>query len=994
MRKSTMVLIVLLLTVTAALVQARAGSAATAEVRVNEAYGKLPLSFEANRGQSDPRVRFLARSPGYTLFLTPAEAVLVLTRPERQGPGEGPRLSGEGPKLRGRPDGREVTRAALRITFAGASPRLLVEGREEPGKANYFRGNDPAKWRTQVPTYARVHYRDLYPGIDLVWYGNQRELEYDLVVAPTADPGQIVLGIEGADRLEIDAGGDLVLHTAAGAVRQRKPLVYQEADGVRRTIAGGYVLKDAHQVAFQVGAYDAGRPLVIDPVLVYSTYLGGSNTHDSGLGIAVDGFGNAYVTGYVFWGHTSADFPTTAGAYQTAFGGGTDAFVAKLDPTGSSLVYSTYLGGSEWDSGRGIAVDDSGNAYVTGYTSSTDFPTVNAVQPAFGGGGDAFVVKLDATGSRLEYATYLGGRGADVGTGIAVDASGNAYIVGSTASPDFPTANAVQPASGGFDDAFVVKLDATGSAFAYATYLGGRDGDAGTGIAVDGSGSAYVTGWTQSNDFPTANPLKAGNGSARVFKSATGGERWAGLGLNNLSVSALVLDPVRPLVVYAGTAGAPVAAGIEEGAYYGTFTDGDGVFKSTDGGASWTAVNAGLSVLDVLTMAIDPRTPSTLYVGTRGGGVFKSIDGGENWGARPGTHPVVRSLAIDPVNPSIIYAGASWGGLFKSFDGGASWTRLELAPPAIALAIDTVMPSTLYAGVDARTGGVSKSIDGGMTWTPMNIGLASPNPAFQSWPVFALLIDPANPLTLYAGTYVGVFKSIDGGAIWTRVLSGAGVTALAVAPTTNGLLPTVYAGTFGGGVFRSTDGGVSWNMGLANETVPSLAVDPTAPSVVYAGTRGHRTDAFLAKLDPAGSAMAYSTYLGGWHDDRGFGIAVDSSGHALVTGFTRSHDFPVANAVQPTLTAHDSVGLPMADAFLTKVDPSGSSLVYSTALGGSRSDGGAAVATDASGHAYVTGITQSFDFPTANPFQPTLGALGECCFTTDAFVLKMADTGP
>src|SRR5438552_773176 len=300
---------------------------AAREARVSETYGKLPLHFEANQGQTHQDVRFLARGAGYSLFLTPTGAALTLTKQES---------SAHKP-------------AVLRMTFAGANPDPRVTGLEElPGKANYFIGNDPAKWRTNVPTYAKVRYADLYPRIDLLYYGNQRQLEYDLVVRPGADPTRIVLDIQGADRLQVDAQGDLVLQTTVGPIRQRKPVIYQEVDGVRKDIPGGYVLKGEHQVGFKLAAYDASQALVIDPVLSYSTYLGGSGD-DGGSGIAVDAAGNVYVTGET----RSIDFPTTAGAFQTTFGGGPfgggDAFVTKLDPTGSALFYSTYLGGSDYD---------------------------------------------------------------------------------------------------------------------------------------------------------------------------------------------------------------------------------------------------------------------------------------------------------------------------------------------------------------------------------------------------------------------------------------------------------------------------------------------------------------------------------------------------------------------------------------------------------------------------------------------------------------------
>jgi hypothetical protein len=307
----------------------------------------------------------------------------------------------------------------------------------------------------------------------------------------------------------VDAQGDLVLQTTVGPIRQRKPVIYQEVDGVRKDIPGGYVLKGEHQVGFKLAAYDASQALVIDPVLSYSTYLGGSG-EDRDPAIAVDAAGNAYVTGHT----ESTDFPTTAGAFQTTFGGGPfnggDAFVTKLNATGSALVYSTYLGGSGGDSGRGIAVDTAGNAYVTGYTASTNFPTTAGAFQTTRGGFlmDAFVTKLNPTGSALVYSTLLGGSDLDSGEGIVVDAAGNAYVAGGTSSTDFPTtAGAFQTTFGGGanqgGDAFVTELNPTGSALVYSTYLGGSGGDSAASIAVDADGNAYVTGRTLSTNFPT-----------------------------------------------------------------------------------------------------------------------------------------------------------------------------------------------------------------------------------------------------------------------------------------------------------------------------------------------------------------------------------------------------------------------------------------------------------------------------------------------------------
>src|SRR3989441_1834599 len=362
-------------------------SSEVAKPRLAETYGKLPLSFEANHGQTDRQVKFLSRGSGYSLFLTSNETVLSLRKPTA--PAAQRRIDTVAMGQEGA-ENKAITTTVLRTRLVGANPAAEISGLEElPGKSNYFIGNDPKKWHTNVPNYARVKYRNVYPGVDLVYYGNQRQLEYDFTVRPGADPSRIVLGVQGADRLEVDAQGDLVLHTAVGPIRQRKPVIYQEIDGDKKEIPGGYVLTATHQVSFRIAPYDPSQPLVIDPVLVYSTYLGGSG-NDFGDDIAVDALGNAYITGATF----STNFPTTVGAFQ---GGGNDAFVTKLNPTGSALVYSTYLGGSGGDSGNGIAVDSLGNAYVATHTYSSNFPTTaGAFQTTFsgsGGNGDTAVTK-------------------------------------------------------------------------------------------------------------------------------------------------------------------------------------------------------------------------------------------------------------------------------------------------------------------------------------------------------------------------------------------------------------------------------------------------------------------------------------------------------------------------------------------------------------------------------------------------------------------------
>jgi hypothetical protein len=357
-----------------------------ANPRLVASYAKLPLSFEANGGQTDRRVKFLSRGRGYTLFLTDREAVLALQKPSHD-------------------------TAVLRMKLAGSRAATSVSGLEElPGKSNYFIGRDAARWHTQIPSYAKVLYQQPYLGIDLIYYGNQEQLEYDFVVAPGADPRAIRLRMEGARKMGIDVNGDLVLRArGADEVRFHKPVVYQmqSAAGGRKLVEGHYVKKGAHEVGFALAAYDVTKSLIIDPILTYSTYLGGSGD-DYGNGIAVDTAGNAYLIGH----SSSPDFPL-ANPLQPALRGSYNVFVSKLDATGSTLVYSTYLGGSAFEFGDGIAVDTAGNAYVTGSTASSDFPTVNPLQPSLRGDADAFVAKLDPTGAALLYSTYLGGASSD-----------------------------------------------------------------------------------------------------------------------------------------------------------------------------------------------------------------------------------------------------------------------------------------------------------------------------------------------------------------------------------------------------------------------------------------------------------------------------------------------------------------------------------------------------------------------------------------------------
>jgi uncharacterized repeat protein (TIGR01451 family) len=457
------------------------------------------MTFEPNAGQTQPEVRFLSRGAGYTLFLSSGEAVLSLghvqtTRAERRSEKPG--------SHHGAPLSSKFVHAALHMSLVDASPRSTLEGIEElPGTINYFIGNNPKQWRVGIHGFARVKYNQVYPGIDLVYYGNQRQLEYDFNLAAGAQAARIGIEFRGAKGLQIDSEGGLVIQLAGGSVHWARPLAYQGSGPDRLEVACEFVLRAENQVGFEVGAYDSSKPLVIDPVLVYSTYLGGSG-FDAATAIAVNGTGNAYVAGDT----ASVNFPIV-NAFDSTPNGSNDVFVAKLNPAGTALVYSTYFGGSGDDFVQGIAIDSTGNAYITGSTSSPNFPTKNAYQSAYNGAGDVFLSKIGPFGTNLLYSTYIGGTDYESGNAIAVDNSGNAYIAGETDSListgpthpiPFPTLNGFQNnAGGGFADAFVAKFNTTlsGSAsLVYSSFLGGSTDEKASGIAIDSTGNAYLTG--------------------------------------------------------------------------------------------------------------------------------------------------------------------------------------------------------------------------------------------------------------------------------------------------------------------------------------------------------------------------------------------------------------------------------------------------------------------------------------------------------------------
>jgi hypothetical protein len=593
-------------------------------------YGNLPLSFEANAGQTDARVKFISRGSGYGLYLTNDEAVLALNaHPCKVGA-----ISHNSPATDGRGQagcGKDTTVVTMRLAGranANSNPAGEVP---LPGTANYFVGSDPAAWRTGVPTYAKVRYGDVYPGVDLLYYGNQRQLEYDFAVAPYADPKAIRLQFSGATGLKLNPGGDLIVSAKHGDIAFHKPVIYQERDGRRDLIVGRFTLGRRHTVSFALNDYDRSRPLIIDPVLAYSTYLGGSGDNgDAAFAIAVDASGEAYVTGMT----DSANFPLTSGSYQKTNNGWANstfnAFVTKLNATGTALVYSTYLGGSANTQALALAVDSAGSAYITGVTFATNFPTTSGAyqtgSSANASGYTAFVTKLNATGTALAYSIYLGGSGnangtGDTGNAIAVDSSGDAYVAGSTYSANFPvTAGAFQTINSdqanNQQSAFVTKLNPSGSALVYSTFLGGSasngQSDVANALTVDGSGDVYLTGQAGSSDFPTTagayqttNPASANYttvafvselnpaGNSLLYSTFLGGTEGA-------SGSALAIDASGDAYVtgYAKYTDFPVTAG---------------AFQSTNNGTALNVSNAFVAKLN-------PTGTALLYSTYLGGG--------------------------------------------------------------------------------------------------------------------------------------------------------------------------------------------------------------------------------------------------------------------------------------------------------------------------------------------------------------------------------------
>lgn len=984
-------------------------ASAEAHSKAAEAYGRVPLSFEANVGQTDDaRVKFLSRGRGYNVYLTSTEAAITFAAPKsdreaakrrRRGFLRGPGYSRSGVNDQER---------ALRICLSGANKAAKVKGLNElPGKNNYFVGSDPRKWRLNVKTYSRVEYESIYQGVDLVYYGTGQQLEYDFKVAARANPAAIGLRFEGTGPLEINSAGDLMIGSQGGEIRQLKAVAYQENNGAKQEVQCNYVLRDNREVAFQLGEYDAGKPLTIDPILSYSTYFGSSLGQDYIAGLALDPAGNAYIAGST----GSENFPVTPGSFQDKRKGFESAFVTKLNASGTAILYSTYLGGSNYETGSGIAVDPAGNAYVTGSSGSVDFPTTaNAFKKRLRGSTDVFVTKLNPAGNGLAYSTYLGGRGdAEFSAGIALDSAGNAYVTGATMSVDFPvTSGAAQEQHHGNSDVFVTKLNAEGSGLVYSTFLGGSLSDGAANIAVDSVGNAYVAGITMSSDFPTRKayqPALIGTRNVFVTKLNQAGtslvySTYLGGGSEEVTGLAVDLAGSAYVVGYTSSNIFPTTPGALQRALSGpsdvfltklSVRGSELAYSTYLGGSDFD--RSGSVALDAAgniyvtggTSSFDFPLASPLQDKKRGSSLLKSTDAGVSWADVRVLFRSINQIVPDPQNHATFYATTS-DSIIKSNNKGNSWVETGRRF-ASRIFFDPVKPSTIYGLTDLR---FFKSTDGGASSSVVDI---SPGNFLDG--ASGIVVDPTNPATLYVST--GMLPVPVPGA------------------------PKLLAVPARSQVFKSTDGGSTWfplDLGLTIPTGGALAIDPQNPSTVYAAvgpaiykttnagsTWTARTTDFLAvqiTIDPINTSIAYATSFNSFHkttdagntwrrlpEPKGFVSNLTISPKTPTTLYASTnvllkstdqgeHWQTILNlggnlTVDPDNESTLYLGrFSQDDAFVTKLSASGSA-VYSTYLGGYAFESGCCIAVDPFGNAYVAGLTSSLDLPvTLGAFQTQL----------------------
>ena len=677
------------------------------------AHGKLPVAFEPNQGQAPGPVEFLAHGNGYSLA-----------------------LHAGGPELRSR-SGR------IAATLVGARQANGQAETPLPGVVNYLVG-DAASWRTGIPTYARVRYREVYPGIDVVYYGNEGQLEYDFVLAPGADPRRIAVRYEGASRLHVDAAGDLLLKTAAGEMRQHRPELYQETGGVRRKIAGRYLLR-GQTVRFEVGAYDHRLPLVIDPTLTWATYFGFGATTDQVLAVAADAGGNIYATG------------STLSQY-----GDYDAYVTKMNSTGSATMFTAYVGGSGDDEGHGITVDAAGNIYLAGITDSDDFPSVAIPSSLSGLSYDAFVAKIDPTGKNYLYVGWVGGNSDDNAYSVALDASNNLWVAGATSSTNFPlTSTGSQRQLGGGWDGFLAEFDPAGILL-YSSYLGGSGDDYAFGIGLDTAGNVYAAGSTTSTNFPSTaaglQPANAGGADAWVAKIAPGGTvTWA---------------------TYLGGTGDDEAISLAVDASGAAYITGDTVSTNFPTVNPFQSVNGG-GAHDIIAAKISPDGKALVYSTYLGGS-------GDEIGNAIGLDFAGNAYIGGSTNSANF---PSTGGFQTASGGGVDGTISAVAPDGKSLVFSSYIGGTADDYVQAVALGCTTGLVIGGTSNSTN------------FPVTAGVFQ-----TKTGGGYDGFVAQIAAGTATTTISPGGIVNAAtsASAPVAPGSLVSIYGASMAGGVFSAS----------------------------------------------------------------------------------------------------------------------------------------------------------------------------------------------
>ena len=883
----------------------------------------LPVTFEPNLGQAAPTVAFLSRTSQYRVFFTRSGVVMAA----KHG-------------------------ATLRIDLVGANPIEPSGDQRLPGQSNYLIGSDPERWRTGIPNFEEVRYRNLYPGIDAVWHGREGDIEHDFLIGASADPSHIQLRVSG-EAAKLDLDGNI----AAGEFRLHKPRAYQDG----REILCHYKLR-GQRLGFVLGRYDHTRPLTIDPVLSFSTFLGGRDS-DSAAAIALDSSGNIYVAGTT----ASANFPISSNAFQTKPGGGvcfavdqqvpcTDVFVTKLSGDGNTLLYSTYLGGSGNDSATAIAVSVTDAVYLTGVAGGSDFPKLMPLVGSPAPTRGPFVAELSPNGATIVYATSLG-NDSQSANAVAVDAAGSVYIAGSS-NGGLPVVRAFQSA---FDGGLVFRTADSG-----ATWRAFMDG-----LPID-----LVSAFTIDPSNPQV--LYLGTISSGPFKSTDGGAHWIpiqnGLSSTNLFSTSIVVDPSSPQTLYLTTAA--------------TLISPSSVFKSNDGGATWAPAGSGIPLGTVMAgvnftfqVAVDPKNPSTLYVATTAG-IYKSVDGAATW--RPtGLAMLAKLVVVDPSNPTTVYAGTSYG-VMKSTDGGMTWSSLTngftQSITINALAIDARNPQRLYAAATGDTA-VYATQDGGAHWTK------APGPLPEY-----LLVDPLMESRIWAGTSDGIAVSNDYGATWTKT-SFPDIDVPVVAADPPGAVYAIANGWSQPDAFAMKLDASGSNLiystylgGIGYDAANAIAVDvaghayiagwtdsPDFPVAGNLARRGGGFDAFITVLDPTGTRLVWSSYYGGSGRDSASAIALDKAGNVHITGWTDSVDFPLQHASQTSSSGGaNTLGVPPRDAFAAKLKGDGSAVMFSTYLGGSGDDYASAVGADAAGNTYIAGTTMSKDLPVMNAVQSTL----------------------